>query len=60
MPVIDVRGNVGEDDFGVSGSTTGVRGNLGMLEDTVDWVEGAFEEGSEAARASERGGVESV
>ena len=60
MPVIDVRGNVGEDDFGVGGSTAGICGNLGVLEDSVDWVEGTLKEGGEAARASERGGVESV
>ena len=60
VPFIDMGGDVGEDDLGVSGGATGVSGYLGMLEDTVNWVEGAFEERGETARASEGGRVESV
>ena len=60
VPFIDMGGDIGEDDLGVSGGATGVSGYLGMLEDTVNWVERAFEEGGETARASEGARVESV
>jgi hypothetical protein len=60
VPFINVGGNVGEDDFGVGGGATGVSGYLGMLEDTVNWVESAFEERGETVRASEGGRVESA
>jgi hypothetical protein len=42
VPFVDVGGDVGKDDLGVRGGAAGLCGYLGMLEDTVDRVEGAF------------------
>ena len=60
VPFVNVGGDIGQDDLGVRRGAAGLCGYLGMLEDTVNWVKGTFEEGSETAGTSEGGCVESV
>ena len=42
VPFVNVGGDIGQDDLGVRRGAAGLRGYLGMLEDSVDRVEGAF------------------
>ena len=42
VPFVNVGGDIGQDDLGVRRGAAGLCGYLGMLEDTVDRVEGAF------------------